>query len=273
MIQNSSVLVDLHIGVWTGRKMDKRVAEQIDANNNTKAKAGNYHKKLLAGTAALDDLHNLVGRIRVWHYENTLPWSDNGARILPMVNFFDYKAKLTEYKQEFTDCAETFYAAYPSLVSAAAFTLSGLFNSGDYPDVDSIRKKNYFYAVFSPVPSSGDFRVDIPEEYRKELEEIGKQREEAAMKDLWDRLHSCLKPISEKLAGAEKQIFRDSLINNAVELCSMLTRLNVTGDPRLEHARQEIEKALLGLDLKDLRKDNALRLDTKARVDQILSMF
>jgi hypothetical protein len=105
------------------------------------------------------------------------------------------------------------------------------------------------------------------------LEEISKQREEAAMKDLWDRLHWCLKPLSEKLAGTEKQIFRDSVVTNALELCSMLTRLNVTNDPRLEHARQEVEKALVGIDTKELRKDNALRLDTKARVDQILSMF
>ena len=273
MIQNTSVLVDLHIGVWTGRKMDKRVAEQIDANNNTKAKAGNYHKKLLAGTEALDELHALVGRVRLWHYENTLPWSDNGARLLPMVNFFEYKEQLSKYKQEFTECAEKFYEAYPSLVSAAAFTLAGLFNSNDYPDVESIRRKNYFHAVFSPVPASGDFRVDIPDEYRKELEDISRQREEAAMKDLWERLHGCLKPISEKLAGAEKQIFRDTLISNALDLCNMLSKLNVANDPKLEQARQDIAKVLSGLDPKDLRKDDALRLDTKARVDQILSMF
>lgn len=273
MIHNNAVLVDLHIGVWTGRKMDKRVADQIDASNNTKAKAGNYHKKLLAGTAALDDLHNLVGRIRIWHYDNTLPWSDNGARALPMVNFFTYKEQLSKYKQEFIDCADKFYAAYPNLVSAAAFSLSTLFNSNDYPDVETLRRKNYFHAVFSPIPASGDFRVDIPDEYRNELEQLSRQREEAAMKDLWDRLYSCLKPISEKLAGAEKQIFRDSLIGNAVELCSMLTKLNVTNDPKLEQARQEVERVLSGLDPKDLRKDNGLRLDTKARVDQILSMF
>lgn len=273
MIHDNSVLVDLHIGVWTGRKMDKRVSAQIDANNNTKAKAGNYHKKLLAGTAALDDLHSLVGRVRTWHYENTLPWSDNGARLLPMVNFFEYKEQLSKYKQEFAECSEKFYAEYPNLVSAAAFALAGLFNADDYPSVDSIRNKNYFHAVFSPVPASGDFRVDIPDEYRKELEDISKQREEAAMKDLWDRLHDCLRPISEKLAGAEKQIFRDTLLGNALELCGMLTRLNITNDPKLEQARQDIEKVLSGLDPKDLRKDDALRLDTKARVDQILSMF
>ena len=43
MIQNSSMLVDLNISVWTGRKQDKKVSEEIDAAKSTKTKAGNYH--------------------------------------------------------------------------------------------------------------------------------------------------------------------------------------------------------------------------------------
>jgi hypothetical protein len=273
MIQNSSVLVDLNLGVWTGRKMDKKVSAQIDQDNNTKAKAGNYHKKLMAGTAALDNLHNVVGRIRFWHYGNTLPWSDNGQRLLPMVNFFNYKQKMNEFKDEFVDAAEKFYTEYPNLVAVAAFTLTNLFDATDYPTVDKLRSKNYFRVMFSPVPDSGDFRVGIPEEYRRELEQISKDREQAAMQDLWDRLHTVLNHMSEKLAGQNKQIFRDTLLDNAVELCAMLTVLNVTNDAKLEQARQELEKTLVGLDAKDLRKNDSLRLDTKARVDEILSMF
>jgi hypothetical protein len=79
--------------------------------------------------------------------------------------------------------------------------------------------------------------------------------------------------MSEKLSGADKQIFRDSLVTNTTDLCEILTRLNVTNDTKLEEARREVEKALVGLTATDLRKDTALRLDTKKRVDEILSMF
>lgn len=273
MIQNSAVLVDLNIGVWTGRKMDKRVSDAVDASNNTKARAGNYHKKLLAGTEALDKLHSVVSSIRTWHYENTLPWNDNGSRLLPMANFFDYKAMMSQYQRQFDDAAEEFYGEYDTLVTAAAFTLGSLFNANDYPTVNQIKSKNYFHATFSPVPSAGDFRVDIPEEYRIELENISKEREEAAMKDVWTRLHDCLKHMSDKLAGEEKQVFRDSLVNNAVDLCGMLTKLNITNDPKLEQARQELEKTIVGLTAADLRKDDDTRKGVKIRVDEILSMF
>jgi len=69
------------------------------------------------------------------------------------------------------------------------------------------------------------------------------------------------------------QIFRDSLITNAVELCELLTKLNVTNDSKLEQARKQLEVAMVGVTPKDLREDDDLRADTKAKVDQILSMF
>ena len=34
--------------------------------------------------------------LRTWHYAQTLPWSDGGSRLLPMKNFFDYKATLND---------------------------------------------------------------------------------------------------------------------------------------------------------------------------------
>jgi hypothetical protein len=273
MIQNSSVLVDLNLGVWTARKMDKRVSQEIDASKNTRARAGNYHKNLLAGTEALASVHSVASAIRSWHYSQTLPWADNGQRLLTMANFFEYKSMFSDYQRQFDDSLQAFYTEYPTLMSAMAFQLGNLFNPDDYPALDDIRRKNYLRVVFSPVPDSGDFRVDIPEQYRQELEQISRDREAAAMKDLWDRLHECLKHMSDKLAGEEKQIFRDTLVTNTTELCSMLTKLNVTNDPKLEHARQEVEKALMGVTAVDLRKHPGLRQNTKARVDQILSMF
>lgn len=273
MIQNSAVLVDLHISVWTARKMDRRVSEQVDVNHNTKARAGNYHKKLLAGTEALDSLQSVVSATRQWHYENTLPWADNGQRLLSMKNFFDYKSIMGDFRRQFDEAGENFCNQYPILVSAAAFTLGDLFNSGDYPSVEQVRSKNKFHVVFSPVPDAGDFRVDIPNEYREELRKISEERVEHAMKDAWDRLHECLTRMSEKLAGDEKQVFRDSLVTNAVDLCATLSKLNVTNDSKLEDARQKLERALVGIDARELRRSDDTRKDVKSRVDEILGMF
>ena len=288
MIQNSSMLVDLNISMWTGRKQDKQVSEEIDAAKSTKTKAGNYHKKLLAGTARLDDIHKLVTGIRIWHYAQTLPWSDGGSRLLPMKNFFDYKATLSDYETQFADAVDVFLKEYPTLVSAAAFQLGDLFKGDEYPDAEKLRDKFRFRYVFLPVPDIGDFRVDVNEAHLVELkaqyESFYQNKLSEAMQDAWDRLHECLAKMSEKLADAQTprmtkdgevrtQIFRDSLITNAVELCELLTKLNVTNDSKLEQARKQLEVAMVGVTPKDLREDDDLRADTKAKVDQILSMF
>lgn len=277
MIQNSAMLVDLNISLWTARKMDKKVSQEIDNAKNTRAKGGNYHKSLLAGTHKLEQVQKLVSAIRVWHYTNTLPWSDGGSRLLPMTNFFEYKAKLNEFEQEFELAVRDFLNEYPTLVSAAAFTLGDLFDHTEYPSVDTLVDKFKFKYVFLPVPSAGDFRVDVEDSYVKELksqyESFYESKLGDAMADAWGRLHDCLTKMSEKLAGEEKQIFRDSLVTNATELCSLLTKLNVTNDAKLEQARQSLEKALLGVSPDELRKYDDARLDVKAKVDAILDMF
>ena len=163
------------------------------------------------------------------------------------------------------------------MISGAALALGDLFNRDDYPPVDTIRSKQRLVYTFSPMPMSGDFRIDAPEaemrELREQYDKYYNTKLEAANRDLWERLHECLTHMSERLAGEEKQIFRDSLVTNTTELCDILTRLNVTNDAKLETARREVEKALVGLTATDLRKDDELRKDTKRRVDEILSMF
>jgi len=288
MIQNSSVLVDVNVSVWTGRKMDKKVSDEIDAAKNTKVRGGNYHKHLLAGALQLENIQKLVGGVRMWHYNQTLPWADSGARLLPMKNFFDYKAMLGNFEKQFDDLVQKFLADYPTLVSAAAFQLGDLFDAGEYPDVEKLRDKFRFRYVFMPVPEVGDFRVDVSEASKKELqsqyEKFYEERLASATKDAWDRLHECVKHMSEKLADAEvpretkyganhTKIFRDSLIDNANELCALLTKLNVANDPKLEQARQELERTINGKSADALRNSDDLRRDTKAKVDKILEMF
>lgn len=287
-IQNASMLVDLNISVWTGRKQDKKVAEEIDAAKSTKTKAGNYHKKLLAGTQKLDELQKLVNTIRIWHYNQTLPWSDGGTRLLTVANFINYKTTLSDYEQQFEEAVDDFIKEYPTLVSAAAFQLGDLFDPEEYPDVSKLENKFRFRYAMLPVPEVGDFRVDIGKAYldemKSEYESYYEQKLTGAMRDAWDRLHDCVSKLSEKLADAETprvtkdgevrtQIFRDSLVTNAVELCDLLSRLNVTNDTMLEQARKKLEDAVSGITPKELRDDDSLRLDVKARVDQILSMF
>jgi hypothetical protein len=81
--------------------------------------------------------------------------------------------------------------------------------------------------------------------------------------------------MSEKLesSGDEKKRFHDSLISNPLELCELLTKLNVTNDPKLEDARRQVELAMLGANIEEVKDSPLVRENLKSKVDAILGKF
>lgn len=283
-LSGSSLIVNLNLSVWTARKQDKRVAEEIDQQKSTRTRAGNYSKNLLAGSGKLEEVTKLANAVRTWHYTNTQPWGDNGDRLLPMTMFVDYRARLTDYENQFSTAVNNFLNEYDTLVAAAAFQLGDLFNREDYPSREHITGKFGFRYAFVPLPTSGDFRVDIHEQGLSELqshyETVMAERATTMMQDAWDRLYDALSKMSERLADdtdengePKRKIFRDSLVDNAVDVCKLLRHFNTTGDTRLEAMRQQLEDAMRGVDAQSLRESDVLREQTKAKVDALLDKF
>ena len=279
-IASSAMLVELSISAWTARKLDKKVSTQVDLDKQTKTRAGNYNKNLLAGTGFLDTINKYAASARHWHSTQTLPWSDNGLRLLPMSNFLAYKENLVTLEKNYQALVDKFIIAYPNLVSAAAFQLGDLFDRSEYPEPETVARKFKFRVNYLPVPMAGDFRVDINEEAKAEIimscEGLYKERLDNAMKDAWTRLHDCLLRMSERLADNEngdRKRIHDTLVENAVELTSLLKHFNLTGDSNMETARTELENAIKNHDADDLRESHMAREAVKTKVDAILSKF
>lgn len=284
-LSGSAIIVNLNLSVWTARKMDKGVSQEIDQAKSTKTRAGNYHKNLLAGSGKLEEITKLANAVRTWHYTHTQPWGDNGDRVLPMTMFVDYRSRLTQYENEFATSVNNFLNEYDTLVTAAAFQLGNLFNRDDYPARDQIVGKFGFRYAFAPLPESGDFRVDIGEqgltELRDHYEVVMSERTTTMMKDAWDRLYDVVSKMSERLADdvdpstgeSKRRIFRDSLVDNAVDVCKLLKHFNTTNDTKLESMRQQLEDAMRGVDAKSLRESDLLRDQTKRKVDALLDKF
>ena len=130
------------------------------------------------------------------------------------------------------------------------------------------------------MPESGDFRLKCEEAVRADLAEqydrMFNERLAEAMRDPWERLHDALTHIATRLTDTpegERNIFRDSLVNKPLELCSLLTKLNITKDPQLEEARRMLEKALSNADLDDLRNHSDARVELKNDVQSIIDKF
>lgn len=281
-IATSAMMVELNISCWTARKLDKNVSKEIDAAKNTKVKAGNYHKHLLAGNPHHENVVKYAAASRLWNIKQTMPWSDSGPRIVTMENLFNggYKRELDNKRDEFYRLVDVFLGVYPTLISAAAFQLGDLFDREEYPDPEVIRSKFRFNYTLTPIPTANDFRIDIGEQAKRELveqyEAAFNERLNNAMRDVWDRLHECLTHMSERLASDEegkRKLFHGTLLTNARELIDLLARLNVTQDAKLEEARRDLQSALLNTEIDALKESDYVRENVKSKVDAILQKF
>ena len=281
-IASSAVLVELNISVWTANKLDKGATDSVLASNSASKDSAQVRKNLMAGTDKRKKIADYAAKIRLYHNQTTLSWSDKGARLLPTSLFMDYKQNMNVYQSNMTTMIEDFYANYADLIDLAKHHMGDLFNPYDYPSIDELRNKFGFRLVFSPLPEGGDFRLDIP---KADMDELGEQYESAfndrlkdAMREPWEKLHKTLVHISEKLTDVEgddetKKRYHDTLITNAQELCGLLTHLNVTKDPMLENARRSLELTMLGVDIDAIKESPDVRSSVKAKVDDILKKF
>ena len=277
-ISSAAVLVELSISTWTGRKLDKTVSNEITATKHAQKGTANVNKKILGDCAELDAVQKFAANVRNAHYAMTLPWSDTGLRLLTTKNYFGYQQQLTALQDEFNNLVEKFLAAYGWEVGQAQVRLGALFNANDYPSADSIRDKFKFNINYMPVPEAGDFRLDVSNEANKQLAEhynnYYQTQLKTAMQDVWTRAHSALSKMSERLDYADhqtKKIFRDSLVDNVLEVVELMDTCNITGDTHMSAIKTKLRDALSGVTPDALRQDEYYRLETKRKVDEAIA--
>jgi len=276
-IASSNVLVELNISLWTARKLDKGVSKEVSVSKGATTSAGNYNKHLLAGSEALAKIQQHASEIRDYHMRQTLPWSSSGGiRLLPMTQFFDYKQQMDEHQELFQERVNEFINNYPKIVDAMAYKLGALFDRSEYPAADEIRSKYKIGYTFLPVPEVNHFdniNTEMKKDLKEQYEKAYNDRIKFAMDSAWIRLHDTLAHMLERLQGEDKKIFRDTLVTNALELTGLLSSLNITKDPKLESARQELEKAIVGVDAQDLRENDFLRKHVANKVNEIMGLI
>ena len=280
-VARAAMLVDLQISLYSGRKQDKATQAEVTASKGAKSsKAASVYKSLFAECQELDAITKFQARARAEHYKLTKPWNDYGARLLPTALLQKYKVEMNQYESEFNRLVDVFLDKYDTLVAAAAFQLGTLFDRDEYPTREQVARKFRFDIAFSPLPTAGDFRLDIESEVQRDLmrqyEKRMEQQLEAAAQDSWTRLHEALTRLSDRLVvedDGKKRKFHDTMVTGALELCELLTDMNVTNDPALEKARRKLEEALSGVTPKELREEDSTRTITKQKVDAILAAF
>src|ERR1700721_3027836 len=276
MITERAMLAAVHISIWTAVKHDRKISRDVANQQGPPQSAGRYNKQLLRGADKLDELRTLAGQVRQYFYQITLPWSDEGFRLLPSNLFFDLTARMREFEASFEQGVESFLQVYPQYIEQVRPELNGLFREEDYPAVEKLRKKFGVKLEILPIPSGNDFRVQMSAEEQarvaREIDTNVRQSLARGTEDLWKRLREVVSHMVDRLNEPESR-FHASLVTNVFDLVEILPRLNVQGDEDLNRFAEQIKQRLCTYSAQDLKKHDLLRVTTAADAANIVAQM
>lgn len=242
-LNEKAVLVTLKRGMYRPYISDVNATEEYGA--------GTVNKHLFDGR------DNLVKRAvakftAVYTYvnDNTVPWAV-GQRMLNMMNW-------TEFTSDLRSLVDDAYAAVDTLCDnwdsvwrndlarihqiGMAKGNPNLAKESDYPDVDDLRSRFNIDVQYMPIPKVDDFdpRFGMSEAEKSSLQ---RQLDDVQASASTHVLQQMIKPLAEavkKLSipiGKDGSVFRDSLIDNMVEVSARMDRVCLSDDPLI---RQQI---------------------------------
>jgi hypothetical protein len=275
-LSERAMLVSLIIRRWQAALTDRKITREVAKKHDVKEKrAGKFRKNAIDTEAAsFKGVITAASELRDKHYFYTLPWSQDGARILPAAMFEEYSQETRALKAAYEKAVKVFLADYPLLKAAARIEMNGMYDETDYPV--NIAAKFSVDVVVMPLPNEEDFRVSLPDsaiaEIRQGIHAEVSKTLEMAMRDPYKRLYEHVSRMVKRLSDPEA-VFRDTLVTGLAELCTVLPGLNVTNDPHLDDLRLRAERMIQNVSPQDLRDRPAIRRHVASKAEEIQQLM
>ena len=275
-LSDKALLVHLGVSQWTARKLDKKASKQVAQANGATGNVGNFNKTLLPTCNRIADVHRETAFIRKDFYRNTLPWGIEGTFILPSANYLAFTTEYRKKKAAWDNLVEEFFGGYLQARADAQRLLGNLYSQQDYPIMDDLKRKFKMDLTFLPVPTTGDFRVELADgeidQITADLEKRITESSKVAMQDVWQRLYDKVEWLADRLSDPNN-VFHAATYEDAQDLCKLLSRLNFTDDADLEDMRWKAEKKLFALHPEAIKNDPDIRRDTAKDAEDIMKQM
>ena len=127
---------------------------------------------------------------------------------------------------------------------------------------------------YIPVPTTGDFRVGISDDDKASLQQQLDDATANASKHVLTQMLEPMQRAASKLAvpiGNDGSIFRDSLVDNLVDVSSRMAKINISDDPFVTERIKDLQ-SLIGTyaNNKDmLRNNQSIRQKAASQIDAL----
>jgi hypothetical protein len=262
-----AILVNLTLKSFSPKRTDKRLSQKLESDHH--AATGTLRAvKTLLPEDAVAPIATLQNSVRTYHYKMTLPYNDEGQRILPSASFTDYSAEIRRASQEQDRLVAHFCQHYDRYIAEARIALNGAFRESDYPPASQVARKFEMRALYTSLPESTPLTQALGLD--KHMADSTEAAVRSAIADLWRRIAEPVAKMVERL-NDEDAVFRDSLIGNVRTIAHLIPTLNITGDPQLETIRRRLLSDLASHDPDLIRTNPFIRKDVASKAADILN--
>lgn len=233
-----ALLVDLTTGIFGNEVKNQSLANELAETHQADKDSLRVVEKLLSKITEYEDLKKALREVHRFHDVNTQPWS-YGVRILSAKRFMKYNEGMQVRIDKLWAASRTFISKYEKMekdgFSSERSSRNGLFNQSQYPSSEYVRNRTRCEIVYSQVPDSGDFRVNLDEDSVKVLTEQIQNREKSlqiqASKSQVERIQRALERFQRVMSSDKPRIF-DSLfseLKNAIDPLEDFSALDDSG--------------------------------------------
>ena len=276
-LSTTALLTSLTISSWSAVRNDSKINAEVAARYGSDSRMSQY-KRYLIDPSALKPITQAGGALRTRHYTLTLPWGDDGARIISAKGYTRHAEDIALLQGELDGAVGQFCSDYPEHVRRAEYLLNGLYNAAEYPTPNEIKGKFGSKIRYRPVPSSDDIRIGkLSSEQlaviRAQVQADTEQLQASAMADVVARIKDAVGHFAERMAaytGARDGAFRDSVVENVRELVELLPELNLVNDPHIEAIRTQMEQELTAYTPNELRDSSGARERVAREAEKIV---
>lgn len=271
-INTRAMLVTLSTSTFNPSKLDRSTTAEVTTAKGAAKDAGEYRKKMIP-KAVIDPVLKAANEVYLTHKMLTRPWEDGGSRLLCIDLFDRYNDEINGGRRLFEIEVEKFLKHYEDIRATAPVRMGATYDPRDFPDIAEVRARFAIRTVWTPLPKGSDFRLHLQDDDLNELAASVDSRVAAAVGQARAENHDLLKEklekVSERLSKPE-HVFRDTLIENLREVCTLLPQMCITPDPELARAVDAAVQGVAKYDPQELRDDLDKRAAAKRAADEIL---
>ena len=258
-----------------------------DAEATAEYGVGNTNKKLFDGRDnRVKEALSKYSEVYQYVKDQTVPWS-TGVEMLNMTNYMDFtsglRGKIAAADAAVRDLVNNWDFEVNKDIQrikdlCARKGIPDRSDPNDYPTADEVDARFGIAIRYIPVPKVNDFdpRLGLSDADKASLQQQLDDASTNATRHVLTQMIVPMQRAVEKLRvniGDDGSIFRDSLIDNMVDVADRMNRVNLSDDPKITDAIRDLQ-SLVGTyaNNKDmLRSTPSIREKAVTQIDDLMS--